>query len=260
MRQDEKKVKLLDFDGASLGYGSRVVLRDLSFAIYDGDFLGIVGPNGAGKTTLLRALLGLLSPMAGSVTWTTASGSRPHIGYVPQRQVLDPIYPLKVVDVVLMGLYGEIGVARRPGREHVAATERALERAAILPLRDEIFRSLSGGQQQRALIARALVSEPPVLVLDEPTNDMDLAGEHSTMEFLRDLHGREGKTIVMVSHLLNVVTNYADRLAVIAGGELRHGPVDEMLTDEHLSAIYGVSVMVRAVDGLRVVFSEKRRP
>lgn len=255
----EKRAPLVEFENARLGYGQKVVLDGITFAIHEGDFLGVVGPNGSGKTTLLRTFLGLLPPLRGRVAWREG-GLRPRIGYVPQRQVLDPVFPLRAIDVVLMGLYAQIGPCRRPAARHATAAERALERAAIAPLADRAFRDLSGGQQQRVLIARALASEPDVLVLDEPTNDMDLVGENSIMEFLRDLHRNEGKTVVMVSHLLNIVANYASRLALIGDGGLRLGSVDEILTDESLGRIYGIPVAVRSVDGRRVVFPSGGRP
>ncbi len=244
---------LLEVVSARLGYGSREVLRDLSFSVLEGEFLGIVGPNGSGKTTLLRSLLGLVPPLSGRIAWREG-GARPRVGYVPQRQVLDSVFPLRAVDVVLMGLYREIGPGRRPGASHVAAAEKALDRAAIGTLRDRPYRDLSGGQQQRVLIARALASEPALLVLDEPTNDMDLVGEHSIMEFLLELNRDEGKTVLMVSHLLNIVTNYASRIALLSGGRLAIGAVDEIVTDESLSRTYGIDVRVVRTGGRRVVF------
>ena len=153
---------LVKFDHATLGYGRRVVLSDLTFDIPPGDFLGLVGPNGAGKTTILRAILGSLTPMSGTVTIAPAL----RFGYVPQRDSVDYNFPLKVTDVVMMGRYDRIGVGRRPTRNDRRLALDALEHVGIADLAERQLSALSGGQKQRTLIARALVGEPNILVLD----------------------------------------------------------------------------------------------
>jgi ABC-type Mn2+/Zn2+ transport system ATPase subunit len=246
---------LIRFEAVELGYSGRPrVLHDLTFSIEEGDFLGIVGPNGAGKSTILKAILGLLSPHRGRIAF--AEGRDRHLGYVPQRQVLDPLYPLRAIDVVLMGLYRELGPLRRPGRAHWARAERALEHAGVPHLADRLYRDLSGGQQQRTLVARALVAEPEILVLDEPTNDLDLVGEKGIMDLVASLH-REGKTVLLVSHLLNVVANYVEKLAIIHDGTLEIGPIDRMLTSENLVRLYGIPVEVATAGGQRVVLPKR---
>src|SRR5205085_10050377 len=135
------------------------------------------------------------------------------------------------VDVVLMGLYGELGFFRRPGRDAHARANRALEAAGITGFAERLYRDLSGGQQQRVLVARPLVAEPELLVLDQPTNDLDLAGERGIMELVASLH-RSGKTVLFVSHMLNLVGSYVRRLALIFEGRVTVGPLDEMLTSE----------------------------
>ena len=144
---------LIKFDHATLGYGRRVVLSDISFDIPAGDFLGLVGPNGAGKTTILRAILGSLQPIQGSVT--IAPGLR--FGYVPQRDSVDYNFPLKVIDVVLMGRYDRVGLGRRPTKTDRDLAFQSLEHVGISNLADRPLGALSGGQKQRTLIARALV-------------------------------------------------------------------------------------------------------
>jgi ABC-type Mn2+/Zn2+ transport system ATPase subunit len=249
---------LIKFDNVELGYPGRPrVLHDLTFEVEEGDFLGIVGPNGAGKSTILRAILGLLSPGGGKISWAGGGGPRSlHMGYVPQRQALDPLYPLRVVDVVTMGLYAELGAARRAGPEEYARSVQALESAGVAHLADRLYRELSGGQQQRTLVARALVSQPRLLVLDEPTNDLDLVGEKGIMDLVARLH-KEGKTVLFVSHLLNVVANYAERLAIIHHGTLEVGPIDDMLTGEKLTRLYGIPVEVATTARQRVVLPER---
>jgi manganese/zinc/iron transport system ATP- binding protein len=244
---------LITFDCVTLGYGRRPVLTDLSFQIPDGDFLGLVGPNGAGKTTILRAILGSLSPLAGTIT--RADGLR--FGYVPQRDQVDYNFPLKVLDVVLMGRYDRVGLARRPGRRDRARARAALEHVGIADLADEPLSSLSGGQRQRALIARALVGEPNLLILDEPTNGMDLVSTTQILALVRELHESDGLTVLMVSHALNEVANYVRRIALVLEGSFRVGDVDEIITEETLTEMYGIPVEVSSFGEHRMVFARR---
>ena len=244
---------LVSFRGATLGYGRRVVLSGLDFEVAEGDFLGLVGPNGAGKTTVLRALLGTLAPLEGTVT--RAPGLR--FGYVPQRDQVDYSFPLRVLDVVLMGRYERIGLARRPGREDRERAMAALEHVGIAELAGRPLKDLSGGQKQRTLIARALVGEPNVLVLDEPTNGMDLVATTQILGLVRELHERDNLTVIMVSHALNEVANYVERIALVVGGGFRIGAVDEIMTEPVLSDIYGIPVEVDSHDGHRIVLARR---
>jgi ABC-type Mn2+/Zn2+ transport system ATPase subunit len=239
---------LIEFRNAQLGYGRRdVVLHDVSLQINRGDFVGVVGPNGSGKTTLLRTLLGLLKPIAGTVR--IGDGKLLRYGYVPQRETVDTLFPIPVQEIVVMGRYGRIGPMRRAGRADYAIARRCLEHVGIAHLARSSYRDLSGGQKQRALIARALATEPDVLVLDEPTNGMDVASEHTLLELVRTLHVEDRLTVILVSHLLANVANCARRIAIIAGGRLDVGPREEMLTTAHLSRLYGMEVQVREIDG-----------
>jgi ABC-type Mn2+/Zn2+ transport system ATPase subunit len=225
----------------------------LSFDIPEGDFLGLVGPNGAGKTTILRAILGSLKPLAGGVT--TASGLR--FGYVPQRDSVEYNFPLKVIDVVLMGRYDRIGIGRRPKSEDVELAHQALEHVGIDKLAHQPLNALSGGQKQRTLIARALVGKPNILVLDEPTNGMDLVSTTQILGLVRELHERDGLTVLMVSHALNEVANYVERIALVLEGGFRIGTVAEIMNEEVLSAMYGMSVDVEQVNGHRIVVASR---
>jgi ABC-type Mn2+/Zn2+ transport system ATPase subunit len=244
---------LITFDRVTLGYSRRPVLTDLSFQIPEGDFLGLVGPNGAGKTTILRAILGSLAPITGTIT--RADGLR--FGYVPQRDQVDYNFPLEVVDVVLMGRYDRVGLARRPGRHDRERARAALEHVGIAHLAEEPLSALSGGQRQRALIARALVGEPNILVLDEPTNGMDLVSTTQILALVRELHERDGLTVLMVSHALNEVANYVRRIALVLEGSFRVGNVDEIMTEETLSEMYGIPVEVSSFEEHRMVFARR---
>ena len=244
---------LVIFDSATLGYGRRAVLTDISFAIEAGDFVGLVGPNGAGKTTILRALLGTNPPLAGRVT--LAPGLR--FGYVPQRDQVDYNFPLRVLDVVLMGRYDRIGLGRRPTADDRRRAQTALEHVGILHLAQTALTDLSGGQKQRALIARALVGDPNVLVLDEPTNGMDLVSTTQILGLVRDLHEDTGLTVLMVSHALNEVANYVERIALVVQGGFRVGTVNEIMTEEVLSGMYGIPVDVDTFNGHRIVVASR---
>ena len=249
------KQALVTFDHASLGYGRHVVLRDISFSIPEGDFLGLVGPNGSGKTTILRALLGTHGPLAGTVT--TDEGLR--FGYVPQRDQVDYDYPLTALDVVLMGRYDRIGLGRRPTAADRDHAMQALQQVGIADLAGKHLRNLSGGQRQRTLIARALVGQPNILVLDEPTNGMDLVATTQILGLVRDLHERSGITVLMVSHALNEVANYVERIALVLEGSFRIGTTAEIMTESVLSGIYGIPVEVSAFDGHRMVIARRRK-
>jgi ABC-type Mn2+/Zn2+ transport system ATPase subunit len=186
------------------------------------------------------------------------------VGYVPQRDHVDALWPLTAFDVALMGRYRLLGPGRRPGdadREKVLA---AMRRVGIDELARRPFQTLSGGQRQRTLIARALAGDPELLALDEPTNGMDPAAELATMDILRELHHTEPLAIVMVSHRLEAVANYAEKLAFIDKDRAlwRVGALGEMLTPEALSALYGRAVAVREEDGRRSVYplSARGRP
>jgi ABC-type Mn2+/Zn2+ transport system ATPase subunit len=241
------------FERVTLGYGDRPVIADLSFAVERGDFLGIVGPNGAGKSTILKAMLGLIAPRQGRVIYEAEVHRDLRFGYVPQRYSLDGIYPLSVRSIVRMARYAKAGLLRRPGREDERVVDHALDAVAIRGLADRQLGQLSGGQRQRALIARALATEANLLVLDEPTDGMDLKSTHAILGLMRRLNRDEGLTVIFVSHQLNEVANYVDRLLLIDEGRYDWGPVDEVLTADHLQRIYQIPVAVERVAGSAVV-------
>ena len=244
---------LIQFSDVALGYGRTTVVEKLSFSIERGEYLGIVGPNGSGKTTIVRALLGTLAPRSGKITHVAPGGRPARIGYVPQRETIDSMMPYTVVDVVMMGRYREIGVFGRPRANDREAVRRSLAHAGAEAFAHDSFRELSGGQKQRALIARALAMEPDVLVLDEPTNGMDLPSRTAILELIKKLHRDNGLTIIMVSHLLSDVANYVERIAMVEKGFFQIGDVSEILTGENLSRLYGVEVIVSEALGQKLI-------
>lgn len=239
------------FEGVSLGYGKQLVLQGLTFDVREGEFLGIIGPNGAGKTTLLRGILGLLRPRAGRIS---AAGAL-HYGYVMQRQFLDTLFPFTVADVVRMGRFGRKHAWSRLDQEDRREVWDALAITGLADMEDRLYRELSGGQKQRTLIARALASQPDILLLDEPTNDMDVKGEHQIMGLVQEIQQKTGVTIVLVSHLLHVVLNYAERLMFLAEGKARLYSIDALVSEDLLSRIYGFPIRVGLSEGKRYLIS-----
>jgi ABC-type Mn2+/Zn2+ transport system ATPase subunit len=242
-------VAILSAERLRLGYRNRVLAQELSFEIDRGEILGIVGPNGCGKTTLLRTMLGLLRPLDGHV----ARDPTVTMAYVPQRERLETLLPITALEIVLMGRTARSDAWRRTGHNDRDAARRALARVDAEALAPQLFRTLSGGQQQRVILARALAADPDVLVLDEPTAGMDIASEAAILDFLRDLNRSQGVTILVVTHTLSLVLNLATTMMLMDAGTILHGPVNDIVREDRLSALYGVPVHLNQVAGQRVL-------
>ena len=240
---------LATISGASVGWGSRVVLRDVSFELHRGDYLGIVGPNGSGKSTMLRALLGLARPIAGRVERTSAWRA----GNVPQRDTLESLFRFRALEVAAMAAASESWLPALRNAERREAAAQALDAVGMSKLRDRGFRGLSGGQKQRVLIARALAAGPSVLVLDEPTTGMDVSSEADLLDLVRRLRDERDLAVVLVTHSLHIVADEADRVGVLAGDRVRFGTPKEIVSDATLSEVYGRPVHVHELHGQRVI-------
>lgn len=240
---------LIEFRNVTLGYGRKPVVHTVSFRVNPGDYLGLVGPNGAGKTTIVRAILGTLTPMSGTVSVGGGGRERVRIGYVPQRDTIDLVLPYSAEEVVLMGRYRQIGLFRRPGAEDRRIVMTAMGHAGAETFAQRSFRDLSGGQKQRVLIARALAVQPEILILDEPTNGMDLSSRLAILHLIRQLHEEQRLTVIMVSHLLDDLANHVRRLAIVQDGVFQIGEVGEILTGENLSTLYRRPVEVVRIGG-----------
>lgn len=198
-----------------VGLGEQVILEDVNLKVQKRDFLGIIGPNGGGKTTLLKVILGLIKPDRGSVRvlGTTPENARKRIGYLPQRSLFDQSFPTTALQVVLMGRYGRRGLFwRYSSRDRQAALD-ALEKVGMASYAQRAIGAFSGGEQQRIFVARALVSEPELLLLDEPAAGIDAARQKEFYELLGELN--EKITIVMVSHDISAVSRYVDKIACV---------------------------------------------
>lgn len=218
------------------GYDRRPILEDINFTVRDGDFIGIIGPNGGGKTTLLRVLLGLVPPMKGSVEifGRSVAGGRRAIGYVPQQIDFDRSFPVRVRDVVRMGRLGKRRLLQRYNAKDDAIVERALDRVEMLDDLKTPLSELSGGQRQRVYIARALASEPQILLLDEPTASVDPRVQTTIYELLRQLN--ESITILTISHDLGAVSTYVKTVGCLNHRLHYHG--EKQLSSETLAQTY----------------------
>ena len=229
---------LVQLHDVSLGYETRAVLQHLSFTVEEGEFLALLGPNGAGKTTLLRGLLGLLPVLGGRIEYHFDRAATPP-GYVPQRETLDPIFPLTALEVVLMGTYARLPPLRHVGRRERAHAAECLAQVGLDTVATQPFWSLSGGQKQRVLIARALASEPRLLLLDEPTAGVDPGAAAVIMDVLSRLNREQALTAVLVTHQIRLVRPLAHAVIWVDGGTALKGPTAAMLAPERILDVFG---------------------
>jgi len=227
-----------------VSYDGTAALDGINLRVSEHDFLGIIGPNGGGKSTLLKVLLGLVTPSRGMVTvlGNPPEKSRNKVGYVPQHSNFDRNFPVSVQDVTMMGRYGKTGLLRRYNSSDRQAAEKALSRVGMLGHAGAQIGQLSGGQQQRAFIARALVAEPELLLLDEPMASVDSAMQTEFYELLEDL--KKEMTIIMVSHDIGAVSVFVDKIACLNVQLYYHGSRE--ITPEILEATYKCPVQLIA--------------
>jgi manganese/zinc/iron transport system ATP- binding protein len=230
----------LEVHDLSVAYHKKPVLYGIDVTMPAGQLIGIVGPNGAGKSTLLKAVMGLLPTTSG---WVKVFGKSyaencRRVGYVPQRESVDWDFPVNVMDVVLMGRYGRIGLARRPGARDRAVAAECLERVHMLPYARRQIGNLSGGQQQRVFLARALAQESDLYLMDEPFVGVDAATEAAIIALLQELKS-SGKTVLVVHHDLSSAREYFDSLLLLNMRLVAFGPTAEVFTPEILQTTYG---------------------
>jgi zinc/manganese transport system ATP-binding protein len=248
--------ELLTLDGISVRLAGREILHDVSFSVRAGEFTGLIGPNGAGKTTILRVILGLQSPSSGTVRIDGSPRTRRNssIGYVPQKLVMDPDVPLRVRDVVALGLDGHrlgIPFPSRARRELVTETLRAVDADGYADAR---IGELSGGEQQRVLIAHALISQPRLLLLDEPLANLDIRSEQEIVSLLARLVAQHRIAVLISAHDMNPLMPAMDRIVYVAGGRAAVGSTEEVVRPDVLGRLYGHHVdVLRVHDRILVV-------
>ncbi len=243
----ESAVPAIEVNDLTVAYGEEPVLWDIDVTVPAGILMAIVGPNGAGKTTLVKAILGLVTPAAGQVLihGEPYDEQRRLVGYVPQRGSVDWDFPTSVLDVVMMGRYGELGWFRRPRSRERELAFRALEKVEMEDFASRQISQLSGGQQQRVFLARALVQDARVYLMDEPFQGVDATTERAIVTVLKGLRA-EGKTVVAVHHALQTVEEYFDWVTLLNVRRIASGPVREVFTPDLLRRTYGGNIPLLA--------------
>jgi ABC-type Mn2+/Zn2+ transport system ATPase subunit len=256
MREQSLKT-IIELDKLEIGYNGIPLISPISLKINEGDFWGVLGHNGAGKSTLVKTMLGLLRPVSGQILFPQG---KPRFGYVPQADTIDDIYPVTAREVVELGRSARFGITRRLSAADKKSIEECLAATEATSYADRSFRDLSGGQKQRVLLARALSTDPNILVLDEPISGMDLAGEKSIMDLIRKLDADRNIVTLMITHALSVVANYAEQILYVdkVRRKVLHGPVSEALTSKNLGELYNLPIAVEEICGVKNIFVDVR--
>lgn len=224
----------------TVSYRKKPVLWDIDFSLPEGKIIGMIGPNGAGKSTLIKSIMGLLPLVSGFVKiyGKPLESQRELVGYVPQRESVDWDFPTDALDVVTMGRYGRLGLFQRPNKHDKDMAMDALKKVGMEDFANRQISQLSGGQQQRVFLARALVQDASIYLMDEPLAGVDAATEKAIIELLHELKNR-GKTLLVVHHDLNTVTEYFDWVMLLNLRLVKMGPVDEVFNNDNLKLTYG---------------------
>jgi zinc/manganese transport system ATP-binding protein len=254
------KADAITLDRATLRVGGRDILNDVSFAIRQGEFIGVLGPNGAGKTTLMRAILGLLQPSAGTIRVMGRAPQRGDsaIGYLPQVRTVLPDLRVRGLDFIASSLNGE-----RWGLPHLSRADHAMidDTLALVGARDLARRPLSemsGGERQRLLLAQALIGKPHLLLLDEPLISLDARYQEVAIETVRRVCRERGVTVLFSAHELNQLIGTLDRVLYLGNGQAVLGTVEEVITAPVLSRLYGTDIHVLRADGHFFVMARGR--
>jgi manganese/zinc/iron transport system ATP- binding protein len=240
----------LSVKNISVAYHRELVLHDVSMEIPHGVLMAVVGPNGAGKSTLIQSILGFIKPVTGSVTLNgqPVGKARSTIGYVPQRSSVDWDFPTTVLDTVLMGTYRSLGWFRRPGEKERNQAMESLEKVGMDAFSHRHISELSGGQQQRVFLARALVQDTDMYLMDEPLQGVDAATEKTIIGLLKQMK-KQGKTIVVVHHDLQSLPHYFEWAALLNRELIGYGPMDKVLNEKNIHKTYaGYVVHVKKSD------------
>jgi len=245
---------IIRFSHATFGFPGVIALKDITLEIAEGEFVGIIGPNGSGKTTLCKAVLGLMRPLEGSLQIFDCSCEelrchhRARIGYLPQKGRLDQNFPITVLEAVMMGRYGALGLFRRPAKQDRQIALQALANVGMQDHHDTALGHLSSGQQQRVLIARALAQQPQVLLLDEPTTGIDITTQHSVLDLVRRLHRDLGLTVLLVTHDINMIRPQVDRMVLLKTRLFAAGAPEAVLKLDILQQVYGKDLVITEKD------------
>jgi zinc transport system ATP-binding protein len=230
---------LLKMESLSASYGTSMVLQDVDFIVMENDFIGVIGPNGGGKTTLLRVILGLLKPVSGSIVFNTSLVEKNTIGYLPQMSTGDINYPITVTDIVLSGLMMRKGIFSRMTSSDKKKAGKVIMELGLTGMENSTLNELSGGQMQRVFLARAIIGDPKLLLLDEPGNFVDTNFENDFYEKLRELNKR--MAILMVSHDVGTISSHIKSFACV-NRKLHYHPSHEITNDDLMA--YGCPIQL----------------
>ena len=233
---------VLVLEHVAVGYGRRIVVPDVNLRLLRGSFTGLLGANGSGKSTLIKTILKIIPPLSGRIEFSPVDGRTPVLGYMPQRESLDPIYPLSCSEIVLMAALTRVGPGRWVNRRERAFALECLEETGAVELRKKLFSELSGGQKQRVLMARALATKPDFLLLDEPTAGIDASATRAVMDVLKRVHEQHHQTVLLVSHDLSTVREYAKEAVWLHEGKVVHGPVSDLLTPAKIEELLSLEL------------------
>jgi len=235
----------IQIDDLTVAYDYKPVLWDIDLVVPEGVLMAIVGPNGAGKSTLIKSILGIIKPIAGSVQVFGKPYKKQvdKVAYVPQKGSVDWDFPTVALDVVMMGTYGSLGWIKRPGQKEKKASLEALEKVGMLEFKDRQISQLSGGQQQRVFLARALVQNASIYLMDEPFQGVDATTEKAIINILKELR-KDGKTLVVVHHDLQTVPEYFDWVTFLNVKGIASGKVKDIFNDDNLTKTYGINYKV----------------
>ena len=235
----------LEIKNANIGYGQKIILKDLSFQIPHGARVAVVGPNGAGKSTLFKALVGLLPLQSGQILihGESLDSHKDCVAYIPQREEVDWKFPVTVSDVVMMGRYGQKGWLSRASKQDKEIVKNSLEKMGIANLANQSIGQLSGGQQQRAFLARAISQEPHILLMDEPFTAVDVTTQEATLNLLDHLRDEQVTTMIS-THDLNLAASRFDYVLLLNHKLVAFGAPSQVFKQENLTQAYGNSLMV----------------
>ncbi|MBN3519309.1 metal ABC transporter ATP-binding protein [Algoriphagus lutimaris] len=231
---------ILEIHDLIVSYDQSPVLWNVDLSLPSGKLIGILGPNGAGKSTLIKAIMGLVTPSSGYVKIfnETLDQVRSRISYVPQRESVDWNFPASVLDVVMMGTYGKLGLFKRPGKKEKDIALSCLEKVGMMSFVNRQISELSGGQQQRVFIARALAQEADLYLMDEPFAGVDMSTETAIFHLLQEM-AAQGKTVIVVHHDIHSAMNYFDWIIMLNLHLVASGPNEHVMSEELLRKTYG---------------------
>jgi manganese/zinc/iron transport system ATP- binding protein len=245
---------VLEVHDLTVSYDQHPVLWNVDLSLPAGQLIGILGPNGAGKSTLIKSIMGLIPPTSGYIKIfdKPLQEVRTRISYVPQRESVDWNFPASVLDVVVMGTYGKLGLFRRPGKKEIQIAQEALEQVGMTAFANRQISELSGGQQQRVFIARALAQQADLYLMDEPFAGVDMATETAIFQLLQDM-AHAGKTVLVVHHDIHSAMNFFEWVIMLNLHLVASGPKDQVMTEELLRKTYGgkLNLLTQVTDLIR---------